>query len=51
VLTDQQIGGGMMWVLGAITYSIALIVFLFQWLAEEDSRGDIVVEKRQVHEG
>src|SRR6478752_1433121 len=33
-LTDQQLGGGMMWVPGAITYSIALIVFLFQWLAD-----------------
>jgi putative membrane protein len=50
-LTDQQLGGGMMWVPGAITYSIALVVFLFQWLAEEDSRGDNVAEKRQVHGG
>src|ERR1700674_5339878 len=37
-LTDQQIGGGMMWVPGAITYSIVFIALLFQWLAEEDSR-------------
>jgi putative membrane protein len=52
-LTDQQFGGGMMWVPGAITYSIALIVFLFQWLAEEDSRGQLGVraEKGQVHGG
>jgi len=52
-LTDQQLGGGMMWVPGAISYSIALIVFLFQWLAEEDSRGQLGVraEKGQVHGG
>src|SRR6202049_974101 len=31
-LTDQQIGGGMMWVPGAITYSIVFIALLFQWL-------------------
>lgn len=36
-LTDQQMAGGMMWVPGAITYSIAFIALLFQWLAEEDS--------------
>jgi putative membrane protein len=52
-LTDQQLGGGMMWVPGAITYSIALIVFLFQWLAEEDSRAQVPVraEKGQLHGG
>jgi cytochrome c oxidase assembly factor CtaG len=48
-LTDQQLGGGMMWVPGAITYSIALIVFLFQWLAEEDSRAEL--SKGQAHGG
>jgi putative membrane protein len=37
-LTDQQLGGGMMWVPGAITYSIVFIALLFQWLADEDSR-------------
>jgi cytochrome c oxidase assembly factor CtaG len=36
-LTDQQLGGGMMWVPGAITYSIAFVAMLFRWLAEEDS--------------
>jgi putative membrane protein len=52
-LTDQQLGGGMMWVPGAITYSIALIFFLFQWLAEEDSRAQVPVrtEKGQLHGG
>lgn len=37
-LTDQQLGGGMMWVPGAITYSLAFIWLLFRWLAEEDAR-------------
>ena len=37
-LTDQQLGGGMMWVPGAITYSIAFVAFLFRWLADEESR-------------
>jgi len=42
----------MMWVPGAITYSIALIVFLFQWLAEEDSRGERSARpERQAHGG
>src|ERR1700730_13867555 len=40
-LTDQQLGGGMMWVPGAVTYSIAFIALLFRWLAEEDSRAQI----------
>jgi putative membrane protein len=38
-LTDQQLAGGMMWVPGAIPYSIAFIALLFQWLADEDARG------------
>jgi putative membrane protein len=37
-LTDQQLGGGMMWVPGAIPYSIAFVALLFRWLAEEDAR-------------
>ena len=37
-LTDQELGGGMMWVPGAITYSIAFVAFLFRWLADEESR-------------
>jgi putative membrane protein len=37
-LTDQQLGGGMMWVPGAIPYSIAFIALLFRWLADEDAR-------------
>ena len=49
-LTDQELGGGMMWVPGAITYSIVFIVLLFQWLAEEDSRATSMV-KGQAHGG
>ena len=49
-LTDQQLGGGMMWVPGAITYSIVFIALLFQWLAEEDSRATIIA-KGQAHGG
>jgi cytochrome c oxidase assembly factor CtaG len=37
-LTDQQLGGGMMWVPGAISYSIAFVALLFRWLAAEDAR-------------
>jgi putative membrane protein len=37
-LTDQQLAGGMMWVPGAIPYSIAFIALLFRWLADEDAR-------------
>jgi cytochrome c oxidase assembly factor CtaG len=37
-LTDQQLGGGIMWVPGAIPYSIAFIALLFRWLADEDAR-------------
>jgi cytochrome c oxidase assembly factor CtaG len=36
-LTDQQLGGGMMWVPGAISYSIAFVWLLFRWLAEDDA--------------
>ncbi len=49
-LTDQQLGGGMMWVPGAITYSIVFVALLFQWLAEEDARAQMQVPGR-VHEG
>jgi len=37
-LTDQQFGGGMMWVPGAITYSLAFVWLLFRWLSEEDAQ-------------
>lgn len=53
-LTDQQLGGGMMWVPGSVTYSIVFVALLFQWLAEEDSRSRIQiagVEEGGVHGG
>jgi putative membrane protein len=51
-LTDQQLGGGMMWVPGAITYSIVFVGLLFQWLAEEDSRAQMTVrEQGHAHGG
>jgi cytochrome c oxidase assembly factor CtaG len=34
-LTDQQIGGGMMWVPGAIPSSVVFVWLLFRWLADE----------------
>jgi cytochrome c oxidase assembly factor CtaG len=40
-LTDQQLGGGMMWVPGAITYSLAFVWLLFRWLEEEDARSQV----------
>jgi putative membrane protein len=49
-LTDQQLGGGMMWVPGAITYSLAFVWLLFRWLGEEDARSQVaapVVDRSQ----
>ena len=40
---DQQLGGGMMWVPGSITYSIVFVALLFKWLAEEDSRAGLQI--------
>ena len=45
-LTDQQIGGGIMWVPGAVTYSIAFVVFLFQWLDDNEAPAAQAVEAR-----
>jgi putative membrane protein len=41
-LMDQQLGGGIMWVPGAIPYSIAFIALLFGWLADEDASPRLV---------
>ena len=35
-LTDQQLGAGIMWVPGSITYAILIIVCCFLWLRDED---------------
>lgn len=34
-LTDQQLAGGMMWVGGSISLTIALLVVLYRWVAPE----------------
>jgi cytochrome c oxidase assembly factor CtaG len=36
-LTDQQLGAGIMWVPGSITYSIIFITCLYLWFREEDA--------------
>ena len=35
-LTDQQIGAGIMWVPGSITYSIVIVWCLLLWLRDEE---------------
>ncbi|HXC77201.1 MAG TPA: cytochrome c oxidase assembly protein [Candidatus Acidoferrum sp.] len=47
-LTDQQLGGGMMWVPGAVPYSIAFIWLLFRWLEEEDARPRLIAAEMKV---
>ncbi|HTY97858.1 MAG TPA: cytochrome c oxidase assembly protein [Solirubrobacteraceae bacterium] len=34
-LTDQQLAGGMMWVGGSVSFTIALLVCLYKWVAPE----------------
>jgi cytochrome c oxidase assembly factor CtaG len=34
-LGDQQLAAGMMWVPGSISYSIAIFVAFYRWLAPE----------------
>jgi cytochrome c oxidase assembly factor CtaG len=31
-LTDQQLGAGIMWVPGSLTYFVAAFVFFYRWL-------------------
>jgi putative membrane protein len=38
-LSDQQLGAGIMWVPGSITYSIVFVVCIYLWFSEEDARG------------
>jgi putative membrane protein len=38
-LTDQQVGAGIMWVPGSITFSIVFLSCLYLWFREEDVRG------------
>ncbi len=37
-LTDQVLGGGIMWVPGSITYSIVFITCLALWFRDEDRK-------------
>ncbi len=37
-LTDQQLAGGVMWVLGSISYTIAFIIGFYRWLEPERSQ-------------
>jgi putative membrane protein len=34
-MTDQQLAGGVMWVLGSISYSIAMFIGFYRWLEPE----------------
>lgn len=34
-MTDQQLAGGVMWVLGSISYSIAIFIGFYRWLEPE----------------
>jgi cytochrome c oxidase assembly factor CtaG len=36
-LTDQQVAGGMMWVPGSISYTIAVMIVFWRWVAPESS--------------
>ena len=38
-LTDQQVGAGIMWVPGSVTFSIVFLTCLYLWFREEDARG------------
>jgi putative membrane protein len=38
-LMDQQLGAGIMWVPGSITYSIVFMACMYLWFNEEDARG------------
>jgi putative membrane protein len=37
-LDDQQIAGGMMWVPGSVSYSIALLVIFSRWASPDSER-------------
>ena len=45
-LADQQLGAGIMWVPGSITYSIVFVVCLYLWFGEEDARGHALTPAR-----
>jgi cytochrome c oxidase assembly factor CtaG len=38
-LTDQQLAGGVMWVLGSISYTVALLIGFYRWLGADVKAG------------
>jgi putative membrane protein len=46
-LTDQQLGAGIMWVPGSITYAILIIVCTYFWLRDEDRAAQRVVRRSE----
>jgi putative membrane protein len=45
-LGDQQVGAGMMWVPGSVSYSIAIIALLLLWLRDEERTAAAATEAR-----
>jgi putative membrane protein len=44
-LTDQQLGAGIMWVPGSITYAILIIFCTFLWLRDEDQAALMIARR------
>jgi cytochrome c oxidase assembly factor CtaG len=38
-LTDQQLAGGVMWVLGSLSYTVAMLIGFYRWLEPESTPG------------
>jgi cytochrome c oxidase assembly factor CtaG len=36
-LSDQQIAGGVMWVLGSAAYTVTLLIGVYRWLAADST--------------
>jgi cytochrome c oxidase assembly factor CtaG len=45
-LTDQQLGAGIMWVPGSITYTIVFIACIYSWFRQEDARAGAFAPSR-----
>jgi cytochrome c oxidase assembly factor CtaG len=53
-LTDQQLAGGMMWVPGSISYTIAILFCLYRWLESESDgapQTSLRYSKESLHSG
>jgi cytochrome c oxidase assembly factor CtaG len=44
VMTDQQVGGAIMWIPGSMMFLLAAIVLIGQWLAKEESKPPIHID-------